>query len=104
MRSPVADPDRAHELNIATYSEGNECFKSGRYREALKLFKAALAADPQTATPGTPLAVATTRLPSPPWLLPLIRRQFHSCQQSGIQTFNSTSATRTLTSGIARMR
>ena len=46
MRSPVADPDKAHELNIATYSEGDECFKSGRYRKALKLFKVALAVDP----------------------------------------------------------
>lgn len=46
MRRVVADPDKAHELNIAAYSEGDECYRSGRYREALRLFQAALAADP----------------------------------------------------------
>lgn len=46
MRPGVVDIDQAHERNISQYSEGDDCFRQGRYREALKLFKAALDADP----------------------------------------------------------
>ena len=46
MRRAIADRDETHELNIATYSKGDELFVAGRYREALSLFKAALKADP----------------------------------------------------------
>ncbi|MBE5317500.1 MAG: tetratricopeptide repeat protein [Xanthomonadales bacterium] len=34
------------ELNIALYSEADACFRKGRYREALRLFKRAARADP----------------------------------------------------------
>lgn len=46
MKRTVADPDQAHELNISIYSEGDKHFVAGRYRKALRLFKAALDADP----------------------------------------------------------
>ena len=34
------------DLNIALYSEADACFRKGRYREALRLFKRAARADP----------------------------------------------------------
>lgn len=34
------------DLNIALYSEADACFRKGRYREALRLFKRAAQADP----------------------------------------------------------
>lgn len=45
MRRVLADPDVAHAFNISAYSEADALFRAGRYREALKLFKAALDAD-----------------------------------------------------------
>jgi tetratricopeptide (TPR) repeat protein len=45
MRSRVADHGTDTELNISAYSEADELYRAGRFREALKLFKVSSAAD-----------------------------------------------------------
>lgn len=46
MRSAVADRGPDIEFNISAYSEADELYRAGRFREALRLFKASLDADP----------------------------------------------------------
>jgi len=46
MRRLPADPQSAEALNIAAYSEADRQFRSGRFREALRLFEQAAHADP----------------------------------------------------------
>ena len=46
MKRDLADRETTFEFNISAYSEADRFYKSGQFREALKLFKAALGADP----------------------------------------------------------
>ena len=46
MKQPLADPQSAEALNIAAYLEADLLFRTGRFREALRLFEQAAYADP----------------------------------------------------------
>ena len=46
MRNSVVDRGPDPEFNVAAYSEADEFYRSGRYRDALRLFKTAADADP----------------------------------------------------------
>lgn len=46
MRKFLADPESAESLNIEAYSDADRLFRSGRYRDALRLFQDAVHADP----------------------------------------------------------
>ena len=46
MRSRSAERPTDYSLNISAYSEADELFRTGRYREALRLFQVSADADP----------------------------------------------------------
>ena len=46
MKIAVSDPGPDIDFNISSYSRADELYREGRFRDALRLFKASLAADP----------------------------------------------------------
>ena len=47
MRSRIAIRGADHDLNLSAYAEADRLFEQARFRDALRLFEAAAAADPE---------------------------------------------------------